>query len=157
MAQEKIKSLIVFVTIFAIVGGISWALVNAQQASQEEGPPQVMPKLRLHEDIREVALTYIKDNHPETAQFTNNLSWKGGRTTPEGIVGAETYTYNANGWQVTIQYPVIPNPVYEITVNYNVPNEAGIISIPYDYHLDRYLRKRSYNRNKLYVCSMTNK
>ena len=131
MAHEKIKSLIVFVTIFAIVGGISWALVNAQQVSQEEGPPQAMPRLRLHEDIREAVLTYIKDNHPETAQFTNDLSWTGGRTTPEGIVGAETYTYNSNGWQVTIQYPVIPNPVYDITVNYNVPAETGSISIPY--------------------------
>ena len=86
MAHEKIKSLIVFVAIFAIVGGISWALVNAQQASQEEGPPQIMPKLRLQEDIRDAALNYVKDNHPETAQFTNDLSWTGGRTTPEGIV-----------------------------------------------------------------------
>jgi hypothetical protein len=131
MAHEKIKSLIVFVAIFAIVGGISWTLVNAHQSSQEEVPPQIMPKLKLHEDIRDAALNYVKDNHPETAQFTNDLSWIGGRTTPEGIVGAETYTYNANGWQVTIQYPVVPNPVYEITVNYNAPAETGIISIPY--------------------------
>jgi hypothetical protein len=130
MAHEKIKSLIVFVTVFAIVGGISWALVNAQQSSQEEGPPQVMPKLRLQEDIREVALAYIKENHPETSQFTNNLSWTGGKQ-ETGLLGGETYIYNANGWQVTIQYPVIPNPVYEITVNYSVSAETGSISIPY--------------------------
>ena len=77
MAHEKIKSLIVFVTIFAIVGGISWALVNAQQASQEQGPPQAMPKLRLHEDIRDAALNHVKDNHPETSTIHKRpiLDW----------------------------------------------------------------------------------
>lgn len=130
MAHEKIKSLIVFAAIFAIVGGISWALVNAQQASQEEGLPQTMPKLRLYEDIREAAIAYIKDTHPEAKEFTNDLTWTGGKQ-ETGLLGSETYIFKADGWQVTIQYPVVPNPTYDINIDYNIPTSSGTISIPY--------------------------
>ncbi len=130
MPHEKVKSLIVFMAIFAIVGGISWALVNAQQSSNNEDSPQAMPKLRLQENLRDAALAYIVNNHPETAQFTNNISWTGGKQ-ETGLLGSETYIHGGKGWQVTIQYPVIPNPVYEITANYNTPTESGTISIPY--------------------------
>lgn len=130
MAHEKIKSLIVFVAVFAIVGGISWALVNAQQASQEEDLPQAVPKLKLYEDIREAALAYVKDKHPEVKQFTNDLTWTGGKQ-ETGLLGSETYIFSANGWQVTIQYPVVPNPTYDININYNIPTSSGTTSIPY--------------------------
>jgi len=130
MAHEKIKSLIVFAAIFAIIGGISWALVNAQQTSQEDDLPQAMPKLRLFEDIRETALTYLKDTHPEAKQFTNDLTWTGGKQ-ETGLLGSEIYIFSADGWQVTIQYPVVPNPTYDININYNIPTSSGTVSIPY--------------------------
>ncbi len=60
----------------------------------------------------------------------NDLAWTGGRTTPEGILGAETYTYLSQGWNVTIQYPVIPNPTYAITADYSATSSEGA-SIPY--------------------------
>jgi hypothetical protein len=55
------------------------------------------------------------------------FNWTGGRTTPNGILGAETYTYQSNGWTITITYPVIPNPTYNITADYSAPG----IGIPY--------------------------
>jgi len=136
MAHEKIKAVIVLMAVFAIVGGISWALVSAQQGVQETdqtdqtGPPQTMPKLTIREDIRDAAMTYIKDNHPEAAQFMNDLTWAGGKQ-ETGLLGAETYVYLSGDWQVTISYPVIPNPTYEITINYSATPEAGTVSIPY--------------------------
>lgn len=45
------------------------------------------------------------------------------------MLGAETYTYQNGGWNVTINYPVIPEPVYNVIVHYAVP--AGQIGIPY--------------------------
>jgi flagellar basal body-associated protein FliL len=76
MAHKKLISLAVMITIFASVGGITWALVNAQQTNQDETqlPPANMPKLMIHEEIRTAAISYINQQHPETAQFTTNSS-----------------------------------------------------------------------------------
>ncbi|XES77013.1 MAG: hypothetical protein ACBZ72_12680 [Candidatus Bathyarchaeia archaeon] len=130
MAHEKIKALIVFVTIFAVVGGVSWVVVNAQQIpKQAQDQPENVPEPTLQEDIREAALTYIGENHPEALQFMSDLNWTGGRVTPPNLLGAETYTYQAEGWNVTIHYPVVADPIYSITVDYSTAN--GVIGILY--------------------------
>ena len=79
------------------------------------------------EQIRNSVMVYLENNHNEVAQFLGNLNWTGGRATPTGLVGAETYTYLSGGWNVTITYPVIPNPTYRVTADYS----AQGISIPY--------------------------
>jgi len=88
------------------------------------------PESSVQEQVRDATMTYIRANHPETAQFMNNLSaWTGGRE-DTGLLGAETYIYNSTGWTVTIKYPVIPNPVYTITADYSATSTQGA-SIPY--------------------------
>jgi len=72
-------------------------------------------------------MNYIGSNHPETAQFMTGLVWTGGRVTPQNLVGAETYMYYSMGWNVTMSYPVVLNPIYKIAVDYS----AIGISIPY--------------------------
>jgi hypothetical protein len=70
MAHEKIKAAILFITILSIASGVSWALVNAQQSSQHKhDQPQTMPKLMLHEQIRDASIAYIGSNHTETFQL----------------------------------------------------------------------------------------
>lgn len=117
MINEKIRAALVFVIIFAIVGGVSWALVNAQQPPKQQDQPQTPPKLSTQEDIRDAAIVYIAVNHPETTQFMNNLSWIGGRE-ETGLLGAETYTYESDSWTVTMHYPVVLNPIYSVNVTY---------------------------------------
>jgi len=56
-----------------------------------------------------------------------DLTWTGGRTTPQNLVGAETYMYYSQGWNFTINYPVVPNAIYKINADYS----ATSISIPY--------------------------
>jgi hypothetical protein len=129
MANEKVKAAIVLVAIFAIVGGVSWALVSAQQSAEQNENPENMPQLTLQEQIRGAVMEYLGSNHPETLQFMDNLTWSGGRVTPENLLGAETYTYQAQGWEVTIHYPVVMTPLYEITVDYSTT--SGGVSIPY--------------------------
>ena len=70
---------------------------------------------------------FLKSNHAETAQFMKDLVWTGGRTTPPNIVGAETYMYYSQGWNVTINYPVVLNTVYKVVADYS----AIGIGIPY--------------------------
>ena len=131
MAHEKIAALAVMLTIFTCVGGISWALVSAQQNTQDNTQlPENMPKLMIHEEMRDAVMAYIKANHTDAAQFIESLTWTGGRQ-ETGLLGGETYIYQAQGWKVTITYPVIPNPVYSITAEYQATTTAGSMGIPY--------------------------
>jgi hypothetical protein len=79
------------------------------------------PEASTPEQVRDAAMTYIKTNHNETTQYMLSVSWTGGRTTPSGIVGAETYSYQSEGWNVTMQYPVVPNPIFTVTADYISP------------------------------------
>jgi cell division protein FtsB len=81
----------------------------------------------IQEKVRNSVMDYIGFNHPETEQFMNELMWTGGRTTPAGLLGAETYVYTSDGWIFTINYPVVANPVYNVTADYSVP----FTGIPY--------------------------
>lgn len=77
--------------------------------------------LPVQEHVREALMSYIKFQHKETAQYMQGLIWVGGRITPEGILGAETYSYQSLGWNMTMQYPVVPNPTYTVTAEYTSP------------------------------------
>jgi hypothetical protein len=68
--------------------------------------------------IRDLAMNYIKTFHNQTTPYMQSLTWTGGKATPPGMLGSETYSYQSNGWNVTIQYPVVPDPVYNITIQY---------------------------------------
>jgi hypothetical protein len=92
-----------------------------------QSTPSPTPELTTQEKIRDSAMNYVKSNHPETAQFMKDLVWTGGRVTPQNIVGAETFMYYSQGWNVTINYPVVPNAIYNIVADYSAP----YIGIPY--------------------------
>ncbi len=85
------------------------------------------PQLSTQEQVRDEVMCYIQSNHPETTQFMENMVWTGGRTTPPNIVGAETYMYYSQGWNLTIRYPVVPNAIYTIIADYS----AVSTGIPY--------------------------
>jgi hypothetical protein len=74
------------------------------------------------EQVRDATMTYVRINHPETAQCMKSLSWTGGNITPKGVVGGATYSCTSDGWNVTMQYPVVPNALYSITANYVAPS-----------------------------------
>jgi len=76
--------------------------------------------LSTQEQVRDDIMTFIATNHNETGQYIQNLVWTGGRATPEGLVGSETYIYQTQTWNVTMQYSVVPNPIYGISANCNL-------------------------------------
>lgn len=122
LKRKKLLAASALVIVLAIIGVVSWVLLAFKQPE--------LPELSTQERVRNAAMAYIKGNHPETAQFMNNLTWTGGRVTPPNVVGAETYTYLNQGWNVTISYPVVPNPIYDITAIYSATSTGGA-SIPY--------------------------
>lgn len=107
-------------TVFASVGGTSWALMNSH----------ANPEISTQELARDAAMAYIKNSHPETGQFMKSLAWTGGREDMK-LLGAETYVYQSQGWNVTIHYPVVANPVYNITADYSAASTSGDVAVPY--------------------------
>lgn len=96
--------------------------------SNSPTPPTSSPtEQTIQERVRDSVMRFVESNHPETASFMENLIWTGGRVTPSGIIGAETYMYYSLGWNVTINYPVVPNPTYTITADYSTVS----VGIPY--------------------------
>jgi hypothetical protein len=78
--------------------------------------------LSTQEQMRDITMAFVKVYHNETVPYMQDISsWTGGRTTPEGLAGGETYSYESTGWNVTIRYPVVLNPTYTVTANYTSP------------------------------------
>jgi len=54
---------------------------------------------------RDAALTHVSERFDEEGARPG-LDWAEGFVTPEGIVGSGTYQYSAQGWAVTVSYPI---------------------------------------------------
>jgi hypothetical protein len=118
LVNKKIIIAIAVILIVVIVGSAAWICTNSNPLNPSPTPTPT-PGISTQEQARDAAMNFIKTNHTETASLITSLSWTGQRATPEGLVGAETYVYTtATGWNVTVQYPVIPNPIYTINATY---------------------------------------
>jgi len=135
MSRRKIALVAVCIVAFICVSAIGWAMA-CSQGSQDRNDDVPLDQVNdeadgevlTPEEVRDAVMEYILANHPETAPLMGELVWTGGKV-ETGLLGAEIYVYESDGWNVTVSYPVIANPVYDVTVNYSVP--AGVISIPY--------------------------
>lgn len=100
---------------------ISWQGIcenqNVTETSYTSNITSPSASLSTQEKIRDEVMLYIKVNHPETAQFMTNLAWTGGRQ-ETGLVGAGSYIYTSGSWAVTMQYPVVPNPICSVNVSF---------------------------------------
>jgi hypothetical protein len=108
-----------FGSILIAVCGVGLVFANAANL-----PHEISTRVQLPDAV----IQYIQNSHPETHRFLADIDWTG-RKAETQLLGAEIYVYRSEGWEVTIQNPVVPTPMYIITVNYNVP--SGGISIPY--------------------------
>ena len=89
--------------------------------------PQVSPtassssEFTTQEQIRDSIMNYIRNQHNQTASYMQDLMWSGGMMSTGMMVGSSKYSYQSNGWNVTMQYPITLNPIYTITANYTSP------------------------------------
>ena len=88
------------------------------QASPTMSP---FPQLTTQEQIRDSVINYIKKQHSQTAPYMQDFMWTGGIMQSGMMVGASAYSYQSNGWNVTMQYPITLNPKYIITADYVSP------------------------------------
>jgi hypothetical protein len=133
---------VTMIVILIVVAGMGWTLSNSKKPTLASSPspsssPSASPAATpaasgtpsqpgtekptsppvSQTQIRDNVLTFIMNDHNETAPYMQNFMWIGGRV-DTGLVGAETYQFLSNGWNVTIRYPVVPNPVYKVTAEY---------------------------------------
>lgn len=125
---------LVIILVIAIVGGYAaWQYTATPAATPtpavtptasptEEPTFGVLPS--TEEQIRDEVMNYTQENHPPTAAFMHNLSWTGGDVTPSGLVGASWYSYVSSGWNVTMWYPIVPDPEYNITAQYDLDGDS---------------------------------
>ena len=76
------------------------------------------PQLTTQEQIRDSVINYIRTQHSQAAPYMVGFMWTGGMMPTSMMVGSSTYSYQSNGWNVTMQCPVTLNPRYTITANY---------------------------------------
>ncbi len=109
------ESVVYQITIHGLTTAFHWeGEVDAQGTVVELTAPEIMLD-RI--GARDSALAYLR-KHYEHAP-AESLPWKEERMTQEGIVGAETYRYEAAGWLVEISYPVVAPAamVYRVQVS----------------------------------------
>ena len=88
--------------------------VMTQTSSSDTGAQTMLTQ----EQIRDLTMQYLMAYHNQTTQYMHGLSWTGGHMNMGMMVGSETYSYQSSGWNVTMQYPVVPTPIYTITAEY---------------------------------------
>jgi putative hemolysin len=103
-----------------------WAFYRGQcspAAGQAAETPETVPTEAAEEPpdevrtARDVALAYVSGRYGEHAPGMG-LIWTEERTTPEGLVGSETFEFTTGDWVVTISYPVVAPEavVYQVVV-----------------------------------------
>jgi len=114
--------------IVGIVVGYGSAFYQAEVGKTSEASTGT-EKMMLY--LCDSAIFYVKEHHADAAEnIPAHISWSGGRTTPEGLVGHETYVYEGDGWKTTIEYNVVApeNMVYELTAEYEGITWKGTVS-----------------------------
>jgi hypothetical protein len=117
--RKIIIAAIVIVLIAVIAGGIlGYTYLQSQNQPAPSNPAQTTNEI---ENIRDQAMTYLAANHTQTLPLMPTGHWSGGRV-DTGLLGAENYLFTTSEWDVSINYPVVLNPSYNIVCNYTSAN-----------------------------------
>jgi len=99
--------------------GFQWeGQVDAQGAVTETGEAEVEPAVEPADPVmaaRDAAIGFLSQEHGPDAPGLD-MTWTRTRTTPDDVVGSETYEYRSGHWIVTVSYPVVPldKTVYKV-------------------------------------------
>ena len=74
---------------------------------------------------RDLAMQCMLDNYPDglgVPLVPHPDHWDTEYLTPEGWCGSSTWQFTQDGWTVTVQYPIVLEPIYTVTVDYVTPS-----------------------------------
>ena len=72
----------------------------------------------VHEFYRDAAVDYVLKNHEELKGLQIPSSWETLNLTPWGWYGSSIIQYASDGWTVKVTYPVVPNPICTVEIEY---------------------------------------
>jgi len=98
---------------------VSWRGTYQNSAITENSysSDNLQPVASVATQTRDDVMLFIANRHNnDVATLLTTLFWTGGRITPVGAVGFETYNFTAaqSGWNVVIQYPVVAGPTIQV-------------------------------------------
>ncbi len=96
---------------------INYPSMTYMQMNNEAGGQDTI-LLLTQEQIRDFTMSYIKLCYNQTAPYMENLMWTGGQVNMGMMVGSTKYSYESSGWNLTMQSPVVPNPIYSVNATY---------------------------------------
>ena len=103
----------------AVIDGV-WDELN--QADKEN------PSILAPEDAVDIVIQYLNEIYPEADTLAMDAEWSVANLTPEGLLGYSTMEYSGDGWTITVGYPVVWKPTYEVEVTHTSGfNWAGIV------------------------------
>jgi len=88
-----------------IFGCILLILVTVLTAACAE-PDQAGPTVKDAAEARQTAIVYLQEKGIEEAPSTD-INWQETDETPPGLLGAASKFYTADGWAVSVSYPVV--------------------------------------------------
>lgn len=109
-------------TINCTAGGLSWSGTYQAGVINETACNIATDTTLTEEQMRDLTLMYLQGTHNETSTYMHDMNWQGGQMDMHGMVGSNKYNYQASGWNVTIQNPVVLHPIYTVTAVYTQSN-----------------------------------
>ena len=74
------------------------------------------------ETVVATAVEYIKENYPDMADTEVPSEWTVSNMNPEELLGAMKMGYSGSGWDLTVSWAVVMEPVYSVTVSFEENN-----------------------------------
>jgi hypothetical protein len=109
--MNKLTILFAFIVVAALSTATVLGLQNGTASENQEAVPEPP------EFARDTAITYILQAHEELGAPQVPSSWEMENLMP-GLLGASNLQYTADGWTVTVSYPVVLEPTYTVDVKY---------------------------------------
>jgi len=81
-------------------------------------------------ELRDLVLDYLLVNHEEVARLNlTSISWVGELVTDPMLLGYSTFVFRCNMGNVTIGWPVVPNPNYDVTVELLIREDSSSLYV----------------------------
>jgi hypothetical protein len=107
MPDQRAVSWSLLAAIVLLLGACGSPVTVSPGASSTPVPTEAVEE--VPEEVQaafDAALAHLSENYGEQAPAMG-LEWVGERTTPQDLVGSESFSYRAGDWLLTISYPVV--------------------------------------------------
>jgi hypothetical protein len=91
----------------AVIDG-EWDELNQREKVVSELLP---PEMAL-----DIAVQYLRENYPKASDLEITDDWSVTDMTPEDLLGVSVTRYIGDGWNITLQHPVVWKPAYTLNV-----------------------------------------